>query len=334
MRRMRIARTLTLGGIWTYLFAKKVLPFLQERSDLPFSFKTWHAQKQAFISGNWRIDSLEDLTLFFTPIAVIVAWFLGWIIACHIPYQKIVKLFFKLLGKIFKTTFQIKPKLVLHRKGLKKPISLMPQFVGARRAGAPIANSVQAPEATPKQEVPFQQKTEETPASQTSSTADANTKLVNVRSSPILQKTTDIARAHGFRVFANLSMVDQKLPLSCAWRENAVLFNIIDSAEDDWVVEDSDDCTEAQWFSGTSYMASPCLPLLKIKEALLQKNAGLKVFCVLILAKGTIMEEENVAESLKEQGVFLVCLDDDVDSDLPPLDDFFTHTFPAAKGAA
>ena len=333
MRRMRIARTLTLGGIWTYLFVKKILPFLQERSDLPLSsFKTWHVQKQAFLSGDWRIDSLEDLTLFFVPIAVLGGWLLGWIITCFIPYQKIVKLFFILLGKVFKTTFRIKPKLVLHRKGIKKPISLMPQFIGARRSGAPVTNSVQAPEATPKKEEPVP--TQEEPTASPNSSASDNKKLVNVRTSPILQKITDIARAHGFRVFANLSMVDQKLPLSCAWRENAVLFNIIDSEDDDWVVEESDDCTEAQWFSGTSYMTSPCLPLLRIKEALLQKNAGLKVFCVLILAKGTIMEEENVAENLKEQGVFVVCLDDDVDSDLSSLDDFFTHTFPAAKGAA
>ena len=150
MRRMRIARTLTLGGIWTYLFAKKVLPFLQEYSDLPLSsFKAWHAQKEAFVNGSWSIDSLEDLILFFVPISVLAMWFLGWIMACYIPYKAILKLFFKLLSKVFKTTFQIKPKLVLHRKGLKKPISLTPQFVGARRAGSPVANSVQMSEPSP-----------------------------------------------------------------------------------------------------------------------------------------------------------------------------------------
>ena len=332
MRHMRITRTLALGGIWTYLFAKKVLPFLQERFDLPLSsFKTWHAQKKAFLDGSWSIDSLDDLILFCIPIAVLISWFVGWILVCRINYKKLTGAFFKILGSVFKTAFHIKPKLVISRKGLVKPIRLLPQFTGIKKSGkdGPVTNSVQPSPSTtsPQQGTPE----EGTKTSAPPEENDSAIKPANTHASPALQDITVIARAHGFRVFANLSMVEQKLPLSCAWRENAVLFNVIDSSSEDWVVEESADCTQAQWFSGTSYMSSPCLPLLRIKEALLQKNAGLKVFCVLVLASGSVVDEDAVAENLEEQGIYFVCLDD-LDSNLTTLDDFFTQTFPNAGG--
>ena len=122
-------------------------------------------------------------------------------------------------------------------------------------------------------------------------------------------------------------MAGHTLPLSCARDENAVLFNIIDKEGANWIIEESDDYVQSHWFSGASYMPTPCLSLLNVKKALLEKESGLKVFCVLILAKGSILDEEVIQDEFQQKGISLVCLNEDMGSSLLTLEKYFSNTF-------
>ena len=323
---------LFLFCVWTCLYTFIIIT-VRYKYKLPYLYgEFWIDKHSQFIEGKWGIHSLDDLKLILLPIIFLLFWYICFKILLHFPFKKVFMFPIHFASSIIKRLLFIRPRLTLKRHHTEKPRALTPNFSGMKKEEFQPQNQIPVP---PVSESAVQENTSNQTNSNTSSVnssqtaqEQANEQNANQqKNQTILQEITSTSEKFGFKVFSNLTMAGHTLPLSCARDENAVLFKIVDKEGANWIIEESDDYTQSHWFSGASYMPSPCSSLLNIKQALLEKESGLKVFCVLILSKGSILDEDVIQEEFNQKGISLVCLNENMNSSLLTLEKYFTETF-------
>lgn len=321
-KKVLVADILALYLLWHYrtTVSQKIVGF-----DV-FNLSFWQALQVEFYRGTLRVQSLYDWLAILFP--VIYLLFSIWVL-CIIPKLSLtgIKNFLHRLFRRFWRRCIARPRLILRRHRLQKPRSIYAPVIAVATPRQQPKMKQDLPAPKQPSDIPAQPKKTEPQPVQTKESTPQNTPAGKKGDIAAVAEIKELLNAYHFKPFTNLSIAGLSLPISGAKGNVALLFLFLNRPNAEWVIEENEDITQGSWFSDTSFIPSPCQTLQKVKHALLKQEAGLNVYCFIVLAQGTILGQQSLWDKFQKAGFTFVCARDNIASGFTPIADFFKQHF-------